>query len=238
VVNIYIEPIAAYTAGTHSLTGTLEEAPAKKSALAFKVVNAAGEPVPGAEIILEEEPDDNPIGFGIANDTGGFVFSGLQADSFVVNSGIENMSFVEEGVRITEDGGIVLSNGSVVSQVNILVSADSGGTTLDTNGVSIDTTASNDTTGLSGISSIVPYIKAYPVPVSDQLSIEYQLAIGAEVSFSLYDAQGRHLQSWFKARLEAGNYRFVRSLTALPSGSYYLQASFDGQARVLRLIKQ
>ncbi len=91
-----------------------------------------------------------------------------------------------------------------------------------------------------GMYSGIRGVKVYPVPVRDNVTLEYTLAQPHEISVQLFDLQGRMLA----VLLETGTEKpgtYFKSLTIpehLKPGQYILLLTGEGESAVYRILKQ
>jgi len=78
----------------------------------------------------------------------------------------------------------------------------------------------------------------YPNLSKEEITISYQLSKKAEVDISLFDSEGKEVQTFVNANQYIGTYRSSYSLADLPSGIYLIQISIDDSIEFKRLVKQ
>lgn len=94
----------------------------------------------------------------------------------------------------------------------------------------------NTTTGVTEVAGITG-ISVYPNPSKDNLSIDYYLLKDGKVTISLYDLQGKELESMMNETQSAGSHtgQFKYS-AAIESGVYFLKIALDQQVIAQRMI--
>ncbi|MBI4649362.1 MAG: carboxypeptidase regulatory-like domain-containing protein [Bacteroidia bacterium] len=169
---------------------------------------ATGDPVPGAEIYIEQEPSEEPIA-NIETDTSGYYEFGNIPDGdysiWVEIPGFPMLSTYEFTVNDTN---------TVFDGLNFYV----------------DTTANdgNIDTVLTQIpEEINEYIEisVYPNPFTDYLNISYKLNYESDVNLSVYDATGKLISNLTKGTQGQGEYKYAfasKNYKTL-SGTYIIQ---------------
>ncbi len=92
--------------------------------------------------------------------------------------------------------------------------------------------ASPDTTSEPPLSaaSLKPFQpKAFPNPVADIFSVDFELANDQFLNISLFDASGRLVKAFIRDLVKRGGNRFSFSIAPLGSGMYFLQISNGGE---------
>ncbi len=95
------------------------------------------------------------------------------------------------------------------------------------------------------VTSLVPVIPGevpfslFPNPVSDQLTVSFELSESAWVGMTLRDAAGREIQTMQVQQRAAGKYQEPISVVGnLPAGYYFLQISINGKPSARAFVKQ
>ncbi len=78
--------------------------------------------------------------------------------------------------------------------------------------------------------------KVYPVPFNDILNIEYQLKKDAHVQISIYDVNGKLVQTIVSANKQVGDYKLIVNANSFEKGMYILKLKVDGQPANNRII--
>ena len=82
-------------------------------------------------------------------------------------------------------------------------------------------------------------INVYPNPVKGNLIIEYELSVGANVGFSIYDILGKEVMRKDEGFKSIGRYTVDYDMSELKPGVYYLSGSLDrNQVYSKKLLKQ
>ena len=142
---------------------------------------AAGEPVPGAEIIIEQEPTDDPIAINSVDNEGSYHIPSLQTGYYKVileYPGIPNIT--------TYDSVHITNTNPYIPNLNFLVD-----TTVNTGG------AYADTITLAPIKLFnKTYIKIYPNPTNDVINIDINNVDNKNINFGLYNLQGQKITEY------------------------------------------
>ena len=82
-------------------------------------------------------------------------------------------------------------------------------------------------------------LSLYPNPVSDKLTIKYQVETPGKVTIELYDNTGKKIRSLLDKNLNAGNYSLELDTQSegLPSGMYYIRAIMNGMTITKEFIR-
>jgi gingipain R len=152
---------------------------------------------------------------------------------------------IEEATIALTQNGISLGSG-VVSGGEVIIVVDGGVTSLDN--IDVVATAYNHTpyqgnigvvekmtSGTVGFDEVV----IYPNPASidnESMTVEINLEEDSDVSFSMVNALGQEVLSKKVVGLTAGNHQVTLNLIGVSSGSYFLKANSDNQARIGKFI--
>jgi len=82
-------------------------------------------------------------------------------------------------------------------------------------------------------------IELYPNPVSEEVSITFNVANGSlDATLAVYDLQGRKVVTILSGQVPAGQYTYVKNLGHLAPGMYVVNLSSDTNASIAKkLIK-
>jgi hypothetical protein len=81
-------------------------------------------------------------------------------------------------------------------------------------------------------------MKAYPIPFSNQLTINYSIAKNELVDISIFDLHGRKLQTIVYTNIAAGEHNSVWNTEALQNGVYLLKINTSEGMTSKLIIKQ
>lgn len=79
-------------------------------------------------------------------------------------------------------------------------------------------------------------LNAYPNPIRDQGTVEYELPEASEVHLKVYDLLGRQVTTLARGAKEAGQHTVSLSAAQLPSGVYFARLQADGQTRTQKIV--
>lgn len=82
------------------------------------------------------------------------------------------------------------------------------------------------------------FLLCYPNPSVDGVTVQFELEHPKEYLITLYDQNGRYLQEIAKAQGGSGKTELHFSLTAYPSGVYYIWFTSDGISKVKKIIRR
>lgn len=100
---------------------------------------------------------------------------------------------------------------------------------------------SPDTTDFSSIAPGADRqgIKTYPNPTADVFVTTFKLAATEKLEIGLYDMNGRHVKTFLRETLSAGEHQFSFSMQPLEKGMYFLTVQAAGEVRhTQRVVKQ
>jgi hypothetical protein len=186
-----------------------------------KAWRAVGEPVEGAEVFVEQQPNDNPVA-NTNTDVNGF---------WEVNNLEENYSY---DIHVDVPGLPLLSTYS-----NIPVTASSSDyenlnfyvdTTGQYNGIFIDTLV-----GIGG-SQAELRMTVYPNPVKDVINISISSGNDAVIGWELFSANGRLVDARKDKLMQAGESQI--HIPVIEKGTYFLIITSDNNKFIKKLIKE
>ena len=79
-------------------------------------------------------------------------------------------------------------------------------------------------------------MKAYPNPFNPKLVISLQLAVSSDMTVSIFDLQGRIIDTLYTGYSEAGNYELNWDASSHPSGIYFIHATVENQRFVQKCL--
>lgn len=219
--------------GNANIYGTVLFSNATKSGIHIKTTDATGEPVPGAEIILEQEPDENPVGFTISDENGSYSFDSIPQGQYSIEidlPGIPQLSTYE--VDVDSEGNLSI-DGQAVADLDFVVDTATGQLQGE------DTSLTRpEPTRLYDYRTENHALKVLPNPFSNVLAIELQSNKEGRVHIRLFDQQGRLMKAQ-EAYANIGQQRIsLDGPGHLPPGTYYLSIQIGGEVYVRKLIKQ
>jgi hypothetical protein len=206
--DVITQPIAMYeysnTAGLGSISGYIILINSKQS-------KSLGEPVPGAEVYIEQEPNDEPIANGTTDTTGYYHIGNIPVGDFyyllVDIPGMPQLS--------TWDSISITPADTVHDDMNFIVDTSSGG------GIIADSTLSHINHPAGGLTSV----SVFPNPVSDDLNISFTLSKDINVNLEIFNIEGNKVTGLVSNRQTSGVYRYKVNPAKLgmKPGTYFVR---------------
>ncbi len=184
---------------------------------------AFGEPVMGAEVFAEQEPDEQPIANTQTDTSGNYHMGGLPiGNSFKLTVDIPGLPLIS-----TYAGIDITNQNDSITDLNFFVDTTSGG------GIYIDSTVS-----ISNINT-VSYLSVYPNPFVDDVEIEINVVEPCIVSMEIIDITGKTIISK-KYNLHKGrNIENIDTKNIIhEKGVYFLKILLDNNILIKKIIKQ
>lgn len=178
-----------------------------------------GEPVPGAEIAVEQEPDDMPIMQTSSKDDGSYVFTD-------VPTGVFSLSIDIPGIPQISTHSIILSDNDLTYDgLNFIV--DTGVTTL---GITTDTLTSAPIILSENI-----HLSVYPNPANDFITIDYKLEQKANISIELINIEGKILETQtLENQLNENSIKL--NIEKLEAGTYFVKFESENNVYVKKIL--
>ena len=206
--------IVMSTGGTGDLSGTIYTVGSKSGG------KAAGEPVSGAEILIEQEPNDVPVQASITNSQGQYFFTGLEEGSgyyLVVDIPGYPMLSTYQNITINTDDSI--------TNLDFLVDSTTGG------GVFIDNSSWISPVNIERIK-----LEIYPNPIVEDVNIKLYLPEENKVVVEFYDELGKRVQTKDLGILSKGSHDFKWQSKKSISGTNYIMVRVGNSFVVKKLI--
>jgi len=199
--------------GSGTISGTIRYIPYAKSILAL------GDPVPGAEIYIEQEPNDEPAGQQMTDGDGNYEFDNLGDATYSMVIDIPGLTMVSTYENIQ-----VGASSTTYPDLNFYV---------DTiNGLGIST----DSTMIVTPFSIEPFsISVYPNPYLDYATIDYTLNHDGQVIIDIFDGAGKLVESVENTNQQTGEYQY--RFNGSEAGIYIVYFRYNNEVYVKKLIK-
>ncbi|MBU0765363.1 MAG: hypothetical protein KJ607_11070, partial [Bacteroidetes bacterium] len=184
-LDIHLYMLPQTSGGTGSVSGIIRYNTLKKF---------IGDPVPGAEVYIEQEPNDDPVNATETDTSGYYVMGGIP-----FGAGYSLTVDIPGYPLLSTFSGIVLSeNHASRTNLNFFVdTAASGG------GIFIDSLSSVTTRYFDVFS-----VRLYPNPFTEVLNIDYTLEEPADIDIGLFDAAGRQISRFAAVAQQRGSYSF------------------------------
>ena len=177
-----------------------------------KSTTAMGEPVPGAEVFLELEPDEQPIANTETDSTGNYGFANVGANSYSIRVEIPGFPMISTyAIDVTDEDTLFIDRIFYV-----------------------DTTASDgwiDTLGNDSSSFVASFVnenvnmKLYPNPFVENIKFEYNLTKQNNVAIDIYDVLGNKIETLINDKQMEGEYSYTFKAKSynLNSGTYLVR---------------
>ncbi|MEM7657980.1 MAG: T9SS type A sorting domain-containing protein, partial [Bacteroidota bacterium] len=175
-------------------------------------------PAVAVPMYLSPAGTTNQLDYKRTDSTGGFSLTGLEAGSSY------DLLVDVPGLPMDSATAINFSFPAGEDSIQVEVVIDSAAIFLDF----------NPTTSLEGSLSPLADIKVGPVPVRDQLRVEWLGNTNETITYRIMDLQGKLLQETTGVRGQAN----MISLESLPSGVYLLQARTETAAWIQKISKE
>jgi len=91
---------------------------------------------------------------------------------------------------------------------------------------------------IDDIASKVSDLNIFPNPISNELSVSFNLKETETVSSQLYSLDGKEVNQLMNEKVSEGNFMRVFNTNNLPSGIYLLQLNVGGASIIKKIIKQ
>jgi hypothetical protein len=186
------------------------------------ISKSAGEPVPGAEVFVEQEPNDEPIANTETDTLGEWTIPNIPIGTgyklYVDIPGLPLMS--------TYQNIEVAGAGSNVNELNFFVD------TLTDGGIFTDTI-----TSVIKVNSDFIEIKTFPNPTSNYLTIETNLRNKELVFYSIVDITGKELIISEEKEYQ-GKYLEQINITDLENGVFFLKLRIANAIYIRKIIKE
>ncbi|HBF89144.1 MAG TPA: hypothetical protein DDX39_10920 [Bacteroidales bacterium] len=168
-----------------------------------------GEPVPGAEITLEQEPDDEPICNTTTDISGHYEFVNVLEEGNTYKLNVDIPGFPMESTHT----GIAV--GDTSGSFNFIV---------DTASVSV-----NMVNAVSTIETQNFILSIYPNPFTDFINVNFTLEENATIEFKIFDQIGRQITFISSSDYLKGNYLKALYIDSKESvnGLYFMQIKIN-----------
>lgn len=208
--------------GNGVISGYLNKASAKsgKKAGIYKMgPKAEGEPIPGAEIYVELEPDDQPIANTQTDNSGFYSVENLPMGSYSIIVQIP-------GCPMVDSLTVNLSASNPVSTQNNYFVELSGNMVQDTARYY----------GIDANSSDIKSIEIFPNPAKENINISISLNKNLDVSVELYNITGQLVNIITKENQEKECN--IKLNTSIASGVYFIKIKSGKTVFIKKIIKE
>ena len=174
------------------------------------------DPIPGIDIIVEKDPEDNPISESTTDSFGNFTFPFLDDGDYTIWVDIPGLNMVGS-YSITVAGGLVISN------LDFQVGSDS-------------IYPLNLINNIKPIQSHQGNVQVYPNPFSEVATVSINLKQRSKIVIEVIDVSGKIVSSIAENEIGIGRQTYsIDDLTS--SGLYFIKISINEHMEVLRIIK-
>ncbi|MBI5219168.1 MAG: T9SS type A sorting domain-containing protein [Bacteroidia bacterium] len=196
-----------------------------KGIYSYQGDKAMGEPVPGAEVYVELEPDDEPIANTQTDTSGNYGFGGLPAgNDYTMSVDIPGLPLVSTFIHIN-----ITTSTSTFTDMNFLVdtSSTNGAIFIDPN-VKVPTYENSDFS-----------MTLYPNPYTENLNIEYTLNKGSRVSLEVYDIHGKVVAALVNDEQAEGGHKYTFSAAKLgfAEGAYFVKLQVNNNVFLKKVVE-
>ncbi|MFH2141142.1 MAG: two-component regulator propeller domain-containing protein [Bacteroidota bacterium] len=186
--------------------------------ISFSNSKSNGEPVPGAEVYIEQEPNDSPSFYTQTDTSGNFILDNIpDGTGYKLIIDIPGLPLIE-----TYDSISVTSSEFVFDKLNFIV---------DTSGIFIEPASAviykNDAFSIS----------VYPNPFSSELIVDYYLNENNYVQIDLINEIGIKIKNLFSNNQISGNHTLrTNCFDKLDAGNYFLNVRIGNSNYYKKLI--
>ena len=187
---------------------------------------AVGEPVPGAEILIEQEPNDIPIQAAFSDQNGYYHVNGLDAgSSYSMQVEIPGYPMINTYTNIP-----ITSTDTVYQQMNFYVD-----TTLN-GGIMADTMQ----TGFPLPNQLQSFsVNAFPNPFFNDINIEMTTNKDGFLWMDIVNLNGQEVKLISNQNIIKGNVKFNwRPGSDIPSGTYFIRVRLDNDILIKKILLQ
>jgi hypothetical protein len=186
------------------------------------LTKSAGEPVPGAEVFVEQEPNDEPIANTETDTAGTWTIEDIPTGTgYHIYIDIPGMPLLSTYQELIVEAGDTTN-----SDLNFFVDTLTGG------GIYIDSA-----TYVINVNSEEIEIKSYPNPVNNYFTIETELNKSIFISYSILDINGREIVKT-NPKLYQEKYNEQIDMSSYKNGVYFIKLKLDNAFYIKKLIKQ
>lgn len=211
-VNMYL--MTPMTSGIGSISGYI---------YLFTYTKAVGEPVPGAEILIEQEPNDVPVQCVYTGEDGYYEANGLESGSlYSMQVQIPGYPMINTYMNLPITG-----TDTLYEEMNFYVD-----TTLD-GGILADTLQ----THVYNFTNEKFDLNAYPNPFNSNISFDFNLPNEAFIRAEILNLSGEPVENLLNEKHNKGNtVVYWQPKSELTSGIYFLRVRVDNQVLIKKII--
>lgn len=180
----------------------------------------AGEPVPGAEVTLEQEPDDEPIAQRPTDETGGYEFTNVPSGVFSLRIDIPGIpQFSTHTIILTQDNP---------NQNDLDFIVDTNTTTL---GITTDSTTFAPVIINENLS-----INIYPNPANDYINIYLKSSEKGNVNIELISVDGKIIMNNISENILSEEQTIELKLDNILPGIYFVKVQSNSNIYLKKII--
>ncbi len=188
----------------------------------FSANKAAGEPVPGAEILIEQEPNDEPIAYATGNSQGDYIIPNIPNGEYSLRLDLPGMPIVSTYQNFTVDASNV-----TYSNMNYLIdtTATGGGAYADSTN-SIFTHISNNLS-----------LKLYPNPANEKITIMFDADTKQNINIEILSIEGKLVFNQNKDIYTGENEILINiNRNKISQGTYFVKIVSNNNVYIKKLI--
>ncbi len=182
---------------------------------------AAGAPVPGAEIIIEQEPNDDPVAYSTTDSNGEFTIPDLPAGDYTIFTNVP-------GIPMHNTYNFTITGNESYQNLDFVMTQDSIYTTGSA--AKIHKNISNNS-----------ILKIFPNPTSDKIIINFNVTEKSIISLNIFDTNGKLVTQIENSKtVNKSSQYFVLNLNDfnLSSGTYYIKLNINNKIITKKIIKK
>gem|GEM_PF-3583390 len=181
-----------------------------------------GEPVEGAEIFIEQQPNDEPIANTSSGTDGTYIINGIpEGFTYDMSVDIPGIPLISTYTDI-----FVGSGTTTLENLNFFVD-----TTTTIGGIFIDSVS-----GISIASIGLKYMSIYPNPSSDKLFVEVDAVSESDIRIVLNDISGKFVKEILNERNAEGRKTYEIKLNGIAKGNYILSATIGRDVFIRKFV--
>lgn len=183
-----------------------------------------GEPVPGAEIYLEQEPEGEPIASSESDENGEYDFEGLLTNrSYSLSVDIPGFPLIQTYSNI-----YISDTDTVFEELDFFVD-----TTEGSEGIYIEDPLNLPSAEMKSFS-----VRTSPNPFTDNLELAYFLKESSNVMVQVYDVRGLIVYSKSETTQEEGEHSLIITNVDIPeTGNYYICLKVNRNVYLKKIVK-
>ncbi len=183
-----------------------------------------GEPVPGAEVYIEQEPNDEPVANSETDINGDYHFGDIGfGNGYNLTVDIPGFPLIETYTDIN-----ITSIDTVFGDLNFYVDTSSG-----SEGIYVDEVSSIDNNDKIQVS-----YQIYPNPFEKEFSILYSLTGLANVNITIFDLSGRKIETIINDKQDTGEYfyKFNSEKYNISNGTLIVKITINNTTYIKKVV--